>query len=221
MQHAAKILLSVLTVVATLIAIPANASDRYYNVTITNITRGQTFTPLLVASHKRNVDFFTLGEPASDEVAEVAEGGNIAPLEALLLSNSNTIDVANSGGLLFPGDSVMVQVRANRGAKFISVAAMLLPTNDSFVALNSVRVSGNHSRFVARAYDAGSEPNDESCANIPGPTCGGEPQSPDADDNDEGYVHISAGIHGIGDLGPEDHDWRNPVARIVVKRVHN
>jgi hypothetical protein len=32
----------------------------------------------------------------------------------------------------------------------------------------------------------------------------------------EGYVYISNGISGIGDLAPNDFDWRNPVARVVV-----
>jgi hypothetical protein len=32
-------------------------------------------------------------------------------------------------------------------------------------------------------------------------------------------VHIHSGIHGIGDLRPEHFDWRNPVARITIRRV--
>ena len=74
---------------------------------------------------------------------------------------------------------------------------------------------------MSPAYDAGSEPNDELCAKIPGPACGGEGGSPDA--SGEGYVHIHihihAGIQGIGDLTSADYDWRNPTARIVIKRV--
>jgi hypothetical protein len=38
-------------------------------------------------------------------------------------------------------------------------------------------------------------------------------------DNGEGYVSIHAGIHGIGDLMSKDHDWRNPVAKVSIKRV--
>ena len=46
--------------------------DRYYDVTITNITSGQTFTPLLVATHKRSISFFEAGMPAIDELATIA-----------------------------------------------------------------------------------------------------------------------------------------------------
>ena len=35
----------------------------------------------------------------------------------------------------------------------------------------------------------------------------------------EGYVHIHAGVHGIASLVPENHDWRNPVARIQIRRL--
>lgn len=36
---------------------------------------------------------------------------------------------------------------------------------------------------------------------------------------EEGYVHIHAGIHGIGDFMASDRDWRNPVAEITVERL--
>ena len=32
---------------------------------------------------------------------------------------------------------------------------------------------------------------------------------------EEGYVHIHAGIHGIGDFGASDRYWRNPAAYIA------
>ena len=35
---------------------------------------------------------------------------------------------------------------------------------------------------------------------------------------EEGYVHIHAGIHGIGDLDASVRDWRNPVAEITIVR---
>lgn len=32
-------------------------------------------------------------------------------------------------------------------------------------------------------------------------------------------MYISNGVQGIGDLAPELYDWRNPVARIEIRRV--
>jgi hypothetical protein len=68
------------------------------------------------------------------------------------------------------------------------------------------------------AYDAGSEVNDELCASIPGPDCGGAGAGSPVG-GEEGYVHVHTGIHGIGDLDPSERDWRNPVAMITVTRV--
>jgi len=185
-------------------------SDKTYEVTITNLTQAQRFTPILVASHKKGVRL------ASPELADIAEGGAVGAMTALLLANPDVIDVADSGGLLNPGDSVTVVVSAN-DARYISLASMLIPTNDAFFALNGVKVRGRETVFRVPAYDAGSETNDEDCDNIPGPDCGGAGFSP-ADDG-EGYVYIHGGIHGTGDLEPEIYDWRNPVARVKVVRV--
>ena len=72
----------------------------------------------------------------------------------------------------------------------------------------------------APAYDAGSEQNTEACEDIPGPPCGPN-DHPDV--KAEGYVHIHAGIHGIGSEGvdPAMHDWRNPVAKITIERIYH
>ena len=106
---------------------------------------------------------------------------------------------------------------------------MLLPTNDAFAGLNAVEIPtepGTYT-FDVPAYDAGTEYNDQNCANIPGPTCGGEGNSPGPNDTDEGFVHIGNGMHELGDedaqgnqlIDPKTYDWRNSVARITVRRM--
>jgi len=196
----------------------AGGYEKSYKVTITNITKGQSFTPFILASHKRSLSFFELGEEASQEIADIAEGGNTAPLEAFLTTSGAVSDIANSAGLLAPGESVEISLSASKRFRRLSLAAMLLPTNDTFVALDSVYLPlhGKKTLF-ARAYDAGSETNDELCISIPGPHCGGEPFSPN--DTGEGFVHISAGIHGMGDLDESAYDWRDAVAKIVIERM--
>jgi hypothetical protein len=201
---------------ATAVSAGGSAS---YHVTITNITSSINFTPILVASHRNAVSFYELGSPASDELTAIAEGGDIAPLTAVLQDDPRVADVQDSGGLLGPGESVTVTVSATHGAHNISMASMMLPTNDGFIALNSVKAPRHGTAtYYSPGYDAGTEPNDELCISIPGPTCGGEGPSPGA--GGEGYVHINRGIHGIGDLAPEFYDWRNPVAKIMISRVN-
>lgn len=201
---------------------PTAAAAPRFEVTVTNLTRGQQFTPILVASHQKGVRLFTLGSPASSELATLAEEGNTVPLAALLLATPGVSDIAASAGLLNPGQSVTISVDAGGGFDHLSVAAMLIPTNDGFFALNGVE--GPHGdqtlTLYSPAYDAGSERNDELCASIPGPffaECGGA-GSGGKPAGGEGYVHIHAGIHGIGDLDSAQRDWRNPVAQITIRR---
>lgn len=194
----------------------AFAQSGSFEVTVVNLTRGQSFTPIFVASHVAGARLFNLGQPASTELATLAEAGDTAPLEALV-AIPEVIDVANSGGLLEPGGTATITVSAE-GATHISVASMLIPTNDTFFAANGVMVPDEGDLVIrSPGYDAGSEPNDESCDNIPGPVCGGEGLSENTDG--EGYVHIQAGIHGIGDLDAAERDWRNPVAEITIRRI--
>ena len=198
----------------------ADDDSNVYHVTITNITHSINFTPILVASHRKGVSLYELGSPASDELTAIAEGGDVAPLTAVLEADRRVAEVTNTGALLGPGESVTVSVSAKRGARHISLASMMLPTNDGFIALNSVKAPRRGSTtYYSVGFDAGTEPNDELCISIPGPTCGGEGPSPGIDG--EGYVHINRGIHGIGDLAPDVYDWRNPVAEITITRAHD
>ncbi len=190
------------------------ASEEKYDVTITNLTRSEVFTPIMVATHKRSKKMFMLGSKASDVLAAMAEGGDTSGLSASLKPHKS----ASSGGLLEPGQSVTVRIHAMEKNR-ISVAAMLIPTNDAFFAVNGMKLPKHSMTVMSPAYDAGSETNDELCANMPGPVCGGAGGSPN--DDGEGYVHIHAGIHGIGDLAAADFDWRNPVAKITIRRVKN
>lgn len=205
---------------SVMLAANVYADGRVYEVSITNLTRGQAFTPILVASHKHGPSLYTLGSPASSELAIIAESGNTAPITAKLKATGRTIDVKDSGGLLQPGATVTMRLNA-KGARYFSMVAMLIPTNDAFVALNGIHLPKRSASHLAIAYDAGSEPNDEMCANIPGPVCGGEGASPDA--GGEGYVHVHAGIRSAGDdvnlLDAGERDWRNPVALVKIKRV--
>jgi hypothetical protein len=209
--------ISGLLLASTAVSADGNTS---YHVTITNITNSINFTPILVTSHRKGVSLYELGSPASDELTAIAEGGDIAPLTAILQDDSRVTDVQNSDGLLGPGESVTVTVSAKHGARNISMASMMLPTNDGFIALNSVKAPRHGTAtYYSPGFDAGTEPNDELCISIPGPACGGEGPSPETDG--EGYVHINRGIHGIGDLAPDVYDWRNSVAKITISRVHD
>ncbi len=205
----------------------AEAGDGGFEVTVTNLTRGQIISPPVVYTHNRKLEpLFKPGSPASAELAAIAEDAVNDPLIDSLSGNPNVKDVQTlfgAGGPILPGESASVEVGAGGHFRFVTVVAMLVSTNDAFFALNGVRGPGHGSSMHrSPAYDAGSEANNEDCAFIPGPPCGNAGVRDGA--GAEGYVHIHAGIHGIGPQGgpsivPEEHDWRNPVARIEIRRL--
>jgi hypothetical protein len=96
----------------------SSSQGQHFAVTVTNLTRGQTFTPVLVASHKRGVRLFRLGHPASSEVAILAEEGDVGPLTNRLRASPAVFDVVNSGpppgGFVPPGQSKTILVRDAR-----------------------------------------------------------------------------------------------------------
>lgn len=195
-----------------------------YDVTVTNLTRAQQFTPIFVATHRRDIRLFQLGDAASPGLETLAEEGNVQPLTEALLA-AGAFDVQNSGALLNPGASVTVRVDTRGNFDRVSVASMLIPTNDAFFAINGVRGPQGKAPEVSYsvAYDSGTEGNDELCLNIPGPffiECGGPGTGGAPTGTGEGFIHVHAGIHGTGDLDESERDWRNPVARISIRRVN-
>lgn len=195
----------------------AAAGKATYQVTITNLTPGQPFAPVMAAIHRSGISFFEEGQAPSDELARLAEAGDGQPMADKLLALPGVSDAQlSTTGLTFPGNSTTVMVSARRGTNKISVGAMLGATNDAFFAIKDVPLpKGRHaSTYLANAYDAGSETNDELSSTVAG--LGGEGYSPN--DSGEGFVHIHGGVQGIGDLAPT-MDWRNPVAKIVIQRV--
>ena len=130
------------TLIAMSLALSGTAvmaqSTADYEVRITNITPGQTFTPQMVVTHARNYIMFRLGSPSSTALEILAEGGDTsAVIEEI---GDRATDATTIGSLLPPGETATVVVSANPETDFITVAAMMIPTNDTFMALNRVRL---------------------------------------------------------------------------------
>jgi Spondin_N len=202
----------------------ANEGKWTYEVTVTNITANQQFTPVLLATHKPEIRFFKLGDPAIAPLATLAEEGNVAPLRTMLDASPLVNATAAGNSLLNPGKSLSFMIQGNPWRDRLSLAAMLIPTNDAFMSLNAVQLpypGWPAQSYTAIAYDAGSEVNDELCSSIPGPffaECNG-PGGGAKVNGGEGFVHVHRGVHGIGNLQPYARDWRNPVAKVTVRLV--
>lgn len=197
---------------------PATADARGgdFEVSITNLTQAQIISPFIVSTHKRYFPIFKAGEPATPELAAIAQDADNSGMEALLTTEGQAQDLAIAEGPVLPGQTVSVIISGER-ARYLNLAAMLVTTNDAFIGLNSVRLRGYHRVYNATAYDSGSEDNDESCAYIPGPPCGNAGVQSEIEG--EGFVYPHPGIQGEGDLSGR-FDWNNPVAYIRVKRVN-
>ncbi len=194
-----------------------------YDVTVYNLTKGQIISPPVVAAHRGNIAIFRAGEEASDELAALAEDAAADALIDLLRDAGANVEIG--GGVILPGEHATVRITTSRRNRRISAVGMLVTTNDAFFGLNGLRPRGRSTTVRVPAYDAGSEENNEDCAFIPGPPCGNAGERDVTVPAGEGElphnvtVHIHNGIHGIGDLDPDQHDWRNPVAQITITRV--
>jgi hypothetical protein len=217
----------------------ADAPVATYEVTISDLTAGQPLTPPVVATHRAATSMFTVGQPASFALKEIAENGNLAPMISQVESDKHVADSAAASAPLVPaglpgsamfGDSVTLTVSASEGAKFLSFASMLICTNDGFTGVDSLRLPKDVGDAVivrSAGYDAGTELNTEDFADIVPPCQGlvgvssGEPGTGTSNPAlaEGGVIHHHPGIVGGADLLPAVHGWTDPVAEITVERV--
>ncbi|WP_122055679.1 spondin domain-containing protein [Vibrio sp. Evd11] len=195
-------------------------------VTVTNATKGIYFTPILAAAHDSNLFMFRTGETASAELESMAEGGDIYGLSSLITNAGGVVVENPASGILNPGVATTFDIDTGDLA-YLSLGAMLLPTNDGFVGLDSWKIPTQAGTYKANlnSYDAGTEANDELAASMPNPpfiTFGaGGTGVETALSNTKVHVHPgnlgdSDPVAGISDLDSSSHRWLNPVATITI-----
>lgn len=199
-----------------------------FEVTITNLTQGQPFSPPVVASHHPGTSLYQLGGHASAGLTALAEDGMNELIMGEAMGDEDVLMVAQGSGPIPPGGSGTVNIMVAGSRSTITVMAMLVNTNDAFFATSALQAPPPPLAFKASgpidavystkaiAYDAGTEFNNESCDYIPGPYCEGLLRDPDGA---EGYIHVHNGVHDVFQLDPTIHDWRGPVAYISMKRL--
>ncbi|WP_068545309.1 spondin domain-containing protein [Thalassotalea crassostreae] len=214
-------------------SLTTNAAE--LEITVQNLTQGIYYTPIIIAAHTSDAAMFRSGEMASSELQALAEGGDISSMSTLLASVSADINENPAGGLLGPGMSTSTMLSTSDSNMYLSMAAMILPTNDGFVGLDSWMIpteAGTYT-FTLNAYDAGTEANDEIINGAGAPGMPGIPAAPGMDAGTGGsgvtatetnnYVHIHRGnlgdsddMGGTSDLNNTVHRWLNPVAKVTV-----
>mgnify|MGYP001825067394 CR=1 FL=1 len=202
-----------------------------YSVSVTNLTNAQPLSPIAVIAHQSGYSMFTIGSAGTVGLETMAEGGDNSALISEADANSNVSSTASGAAPIGPAGSETVTLsapNAQRPFLRISVAGMLVNTNDAFVAVNAWPVDtmaiGDVVTVNAIAYDAGTEDDTESAATIPGPAGGGEGFNATRDDGAD-QVGMHAGVVS-GDDGldtsdlTEQHRFDNPVARIRIERTN-
>lgn len=207
------------------------------DISIQNLTKGMSYTPFIVAGHGSNYHFFKAGEQATPALQAMAEGGDISGLTAAAAA-ANAVVVENpNGGILAPGAATPVFSINTGSNEYLSIAAMLLPTNDAFAGLDSWHIPTQAGTYTLNlnAYDAGTEANNELLDTTNGGAPGnlGIPAAPQGDagangtgvsdtsSNDKVHIHPGAlgdfnSTGGQSDLDATIHRWLNPVVRVTV-----
>jgi hypothetical protein len=191
---------------------------RTWDVTITNLTRpgSQPLSPPLFVVHSKRADVWSLSEIATHPVAAIAEDANNAPAESALAGLPGVRVVSTgAGGPIPPGATRTYTVETGGHFNRLSVLTMLVNTNDGFTGLDSLRLGGHGDTLRTRAYDAGSEVNNEDADFIPGPCC----NHPFVRDPEGALIRMHPGITGVGDLNPAVYGWTGAVARIAIERA--
>lgn len=239
-MNANTIAAAILGLALTLL-VPVDArseGQKTYKITITNLTAGQPLTPPILATHTSKTGLFTVGEAASENIQQVAENGNGAPLLQALSEDTQVHEVVagtaplvpanNPGGTGFESSATFT-ITTHGKARYLSYASMLICTNDGFTGLDSVRLPNHKKTVYTAAYDARTETNTEDFADMVPPCQGLIGVSSDDPGTgmsnpllaEDGIVIPHVGINGGVDLFPEVHGWSDPVTKIEIERIRN
>jgi hypothetical protein len=209
----------------------ATTTGHTYKVTIENLSGTQPLSPGVIATHNDSAYLWRNGMMASEGIRLIAEEGKpqVALAEAKSkagVSGVTEIDmpIHRIGG---SGSSIRTfEVTAAQDATKISLATMLVCTNDGLTGLDSAQLPHDYSvaTYYVNGYDAGTELNDERSQTIVD-GCGKVGTLPLPMDGDSRVatsevVHHHPGIMGTADLSKSAHGWNNPVAKITIQKVN-
>lgn len=228
--------LNALCAAGLLVAAAQSVNAAELSIDIQNLTNGMYFTPLIVTAHNPGNSLFQVGDAASPELQEMAEGGSLNGLMGITTAIGANTETNPAGGLLGPGQTTNATINNDDGNTVLSILAMILPTNDGFIGLDNWHIpeeAGTYTVYL-NAYDAGTEANDE----IRGggaPGVAGMPVPPPLDPllgnggtgvtavETNATVHIHRGNigddsnnSGKSDVTGSVHRWLNPIAKVTV-----
>ena len=203
-----------------LMAIAAVAGATPVNVTVSieNLSPigGSALTPFWTGFHDGSFDLYNMGEAASVGLERIAEDGNTGPLSMDFLgSNPGFVDgtiIADQGiPPILPGETATATFVVDSMSelnRYFSYAAMVLPSNDAFVANGNPfahPLFNDSGEFIAQNFfiagsevlDAGTEVNDE----LPENTAFFGQAAPNTGVDENGVVALHPGFNPVGSGG--------------------
>ncbi|MBW7470774.1 spondin domain-containing protein [Marinobacter sp. M216] len=203
-----------------------------YQVTITNLSAGQPFSPAAVVIHRSQWQAFTLGNGASVELERLAESGDNEAFLAEAGADASVLATETGMGLILPGATAEIPASASGSSDsgfLLTWMSMPVNTNDGLVGIRGIDLSelstGDTRTYLAITYDAGTEANSESADTVPGPAASGLAEGFNAARDDiRDAVYIHPGVVTLDDgLDTSTLEgiqrWHNPIARVRIERV--
>lgn len=196
-----------------------------FKISVVNLSTGSFFTPILAIGHPHyQTRIFSFGEPASEELTAIANDGNYDLLAQQFELTGDEVVRNPANDLLGPGETTEFTLAQSNA--YITLVAMVLPTNDGLIALDSVNLTvGEHFLYV---IDAGTEANNERIASAIDTDTSAIAADPGNQADlqalgiagvvAEGSVQIHPGISGAkgSALNPNIHGWNGPIASVVI-----
>lgn len=198
-----------------------------FSVAVTNLSNNQPLSPPALIVHSDEYHAWMIGSPASDGLEQLAEGGDSSLWQTEALADEAVIEVVAGSDLVLPGQTAEFEFKLKRrDAQGLSLATMLVNTNDAFTGINAASLAdmqkGSVQTYYLKVYDAGTEENTETAASIPGPAGGGEGYNSTRESADQVTMH--GGVVTMDDglatsILDESHRFDNPVAKVVITRM--
>ena len=201
-----------------------------FDVSVSNLTNDQPMSPVAILVHDGSYQTWAIGMPASEGLEDLAESGSPASLGSEAVSSSTSVYGYTAGtGMIAPGNSETITVTfEEESVAVLSMASMLVNTNDAFVGAQNVDLSqldvGDSSQLNLMVFDAGTEGNTETAASVPGPASGGEGQGFNAVRDDLGVVTRHSGVVTSSDgysasVLTEAHRFESTAAQVTIRRT--
>lgn len=206
-----------------------DAVARRYEVSVTNLTGGQTFSEPALILHPATDAFWSIGQPASEALERLAEAGESDALATL--ADAEDYPFVGGESTVAPGNELTFTIVTRTDAETaLTVLTRLQSTDDGFTGINALDLSTltetGQSMTVDRwALDSGTEKNLES-TNL-GSFGASRPSTPSEVAGSEfNRVLVHPGVISEIESTPDNTSqlnrsrrFDNPVVRIRVTRI--